>query len=133
MASNTSMKKRRETKKPSTSIRRSPRKTRSMRKDEKLLSAEEEARSSIHYTLKDFSVSDLSDNSSGERGQVRAEELHGDHCDANANDDSVCVFSEVVELTRPEGNTFDGPTKAQGQKSEALTLIVAAHHVTVET
>lgn len=106
-----------------------------MRKDEKLLSAEEEARSSIHYPLKDDSVSDLSDNSSGERGQVRAEELHGDHCDANANDDGVCVcvFSEVVELTRPEGNSFDRPTKAQGQKSEALTLIVAAHHVTVET
>ncbi|XP_029690198.1 uncharacterized protein isoform X1 [Takifugu rubripes] len=84
-ASNTSLKKRHETKKPSISLRRSPRKARSMRKDEKLLSAEEEARSSIHYPLKDDSVSDLSDNS-----------------------------SEMVELTRPEGNTFDGPTKAQG-------------------
>lgn len=46
---------------------------------------------------------------------------------------TVLVFSEVVELTQPEGNTFDGPTNAQGQKSEALTLIVAVHHVTMET
>lgn len=60
-----------------------------MRKDEKLFSAEEEARSSLHYLLKDDSESDLSDNCSGERGRVRAEELRGDHCDANANDGGV--------------------------------------------
>lgn len=119
-----------ETEEPHLSLRSSPRKAGLMNKedkdDEKLSSAEDAARPHIRCLRKHevgYSDSDLTDNSSGEQGQVRAEKLHadGDNSDED-NDHSLYVFSDVVEITQPAVNGFNGPRKANGQKSEALTV-----------
>lgn len=85
--------------------------------------AKDEARSHIRRPLRgdvNRSDSDLTDNSSGEQGQARAEKLHAD---GGHSDDGVCVCvcSDVVEITEPLVNGFDGPPKTTGQKSRAST------------
>lgn len=88
---------------------------------ENLWSAEDAARPHIRRLRKQevgSSDSDLTDNSSGEQGQLRAD---GDHSDEDG-DESVCVFSDVVEITQPAANGFNAPRKANGQESRALTL-----------
>lgn len=108
-----------ETQKPLLSLRSSPRKASFMNK-------EDAARPHIRRLRKQevgSSDSDLTDNSSGEQGQLRAEKLHADGGNSDEDsDDGVCVFSDVVEVTQPAVNGSNGPRKANGQESQALTL-----------